>query len=203
MLTVEEQLRRLVQIRAGGAVERCHGIPHAGSYDNGSHQWGVAMLMWILWPEDFARLVIYCLTHDVPEAWVGDIPATTKRYDPGVRGGVERLERAISYDLGLPYENDLSPDDWAKLKACDSLELYIWCVEQANLGNINVRDIITQLERFFEHRPLPPRAAEFHAAISHNRLAVLPRRAGVIEDLCENLSSPAPEPASQPEESVN
>jgi hypothetical protein len=43
----------VIQSRSGGRVERCHGLPHHGTYSNASHQWGVAMLMHYLWPDDF------------------------------------------------------------------------------------------------------------------------------------------------------
>lgn len=141
--------------RLGGAVERCHGIPHHGSYSNSSHQWGVAILMNYLWPEDFPRLALACLTHDVPEAWVGDIPAPTLRYMPGVKQTVGMVESAIFKYLELPDEQALPDEDYDKLKACDRLDLYLWAVEQGLLGNLYARSVIDELEVYFETNPLP------------------------------------------------
>jgi 5'-deoxynucleotidase YfbR-like HD superfamily hydrolase len=182
---MSETLRRIVQIRAGGAVERCHGIRHVGSYNNAMHQWGVAMLMRTLWPRDFPRLVALCLTHDVPEAWVGDMPATTKKFAPGVKNAMDLLEDRICVDLGLPLEVGLSHLDRRKLKCCDSLELYIWCIEQKMLGNQFAQEVASQLESFFEKSPLLPEAHELYMELRLDKLAVRPKIAGVIESLCE------------------
>lgn len=158
---MEYTLHRVRQSRQGGRVERCHGIPHLGSYSNSSHQWGVAMLMWYLWPEHFPRLVLICLTHDVAEAWVGDIPSPTLRFIPGIRERLEEIEARINTDLGLPAENALSPEDHEMLKACDRLELYLWCQDQAELGNKNAESVQRELEHYFTIKPLPTRAREF------------------------------------------
>lgn len=175
---------QLVQSRAGGAVERCHGIPHQGSYSNGAHSWGVAMLMWYLWPEDFPRLAIYCLTHDVPEAWVGDSPAPVGRYVPGYKDEVGKLETRINHSLGLPAEHDLDLADYEKLKACDRLEFWMWSKEQLHRGNLYAQEGLTEIERYFDEVPLPERAKELLAAL-RNRANVLPRQAGVVKELCE------------------
>lgn len=144
-------------------MERSHGITHVGSYSNAAHQWGVAMLMHALWPEDFPRLAIYCLSHDVPEAWVGDIPAPTKRNVPGLKETLDVYESRINRDLGLPAESELEGEDMEKLKACDRLELYLWAKEQVMLGNRFVEGVVRELDHVFEIAPLLPRAASFYA----------------------------------------
>jgi 5'-deoxynucleotidase YfbR-like HD superfamily hydrolase len=180
---MNENLRRIVQTRAGGRVERCHGAPHHGSYNNAAHSWGVAMLLYVLWPDDFPRLALHCLSHDVPEAWVGDVPAPTMRYVPGLREQLGHIEGRISESLGLPKEHDLPLEDHAKLKACDRLELYIWCHEQKLLGNQFVNEFITELDRFFTEVPLPAEAAALVEEIRKGEL--LPRQSGVIRELAD------------------
>lgn len=155
-------LERLIAIRTGGGVERAHGIRHVGSYSNASHSWGVAVLMLLLWPEDFSRLAVYCVTHDVPEAWVGDIPAPTKRYCPSVKAEVTLLEDQIFKRLRLPNSNNLSPLDAEKLKACDILELYLWALEQVTGGNRHASCILRELQRFVDELPLPSPAQELY-----------------------------------------
>jgi len=144
-------LRRLVHIRAGGQVERCHGFRHFGTYQNSQHQWGVAMIMWTLWPEDFPRLGIHCLVHDVPEQWTGDIPASFKAAAPPELKQFEQMvERRILSDLGLPQDDSLSDIDRQKIKNCDSLELYMWCQEQIMLYGVQpVSEIVRQLDSFY------------------------------------------------------
>ena len=147
-------LQRVINIRAGGSVQRCHTNPHIGSYNNAAHQWGVAMLLWELWPEDFPRLAVYCLTHDTPERWTGDSPATLKWYAPEVRAGLKPVEDLVFDSLRLPRESSLSEDDAQKLKNCDSLELYLWCLEQRKMGNREIEEICCSLEEFFVEKPL-------------------------------------------------
>lgn len=176
---------RIVQSRLGGKVERCHSIPHQGTYSNAAHSWGVAMLMWYLFPEDFPRLAIYCITHDVPEGWVGDVPATVMRYSPSVKAELSQLERLLADDLGFPFEGDMSPEDHAKLKACDRLELYLWCCEQLALGNIHAREPFRELERYFGAQPLHPRAHAFWQQM--RGMDPIPKQAGVVMDLVERV----------------
>src|SRR6185295_11629056 len=96
-----ELFKRLVAIRTGGATERCHGIRHHGSYSVAQHTWGVLCLLYVLWPEDFARLAPAVMFHDVPEAWVGDIPAPTKKYNSSVKRACDEMEAFIFERLAL------------------------------------------------------------------------------------------------------
>lgn len=173
--------RRVINARAGGAVERCHGIRHHGSYSNAAHSWGVAMLMLQIWPADFPRLASYCLAHDVPEAWVGDVPAPMMRY-ANLGPAMHPVERKLCQWLELPYEGDLPPEDHAKLKACDRLEFWLWCREQNRLGNIFAADSQAEIERYFKESPLPAEAAALYASIKHSNCT--PEQAGVIKRLC-------------------
>lgn len=172
---------RISSIRSGGRVERAHGITHQGSYSNAAHQWGVAMLMWELWPEDYPRLSLYCLTHDVPEAWVGDVPSPTMRYVPGLKEQLGMYERKINLSLGLPAEQDLSREDYDKLKACDRLELYLWALEQRFAGNRFVEQTIVELTRFFTEQPLPAAAQRLFHELNQGYEPA--RQAGVMKGL--------------------
>lgn len=175
---------KLIQSRAGGRVERCHGIPHQGSYNNAAHSWGVAMLMWYLFPDDFERLVIYCLAHDVPEAWTGDIPAPTMRYLPGLREQLGPIEDALCHINGLPGEHDLDPEDHAKLKICDRLEFYLWCREQLLLGNRFAEESLHEIQSYLRQEGvLTGRASRLFGELESMEL--LPRQAGVMREACE------------------
>lgn len=174
---------RVIQTRSGGKVERCHIMPHQGSYNNAAHSWGVAMLMNTLWPEDFERLALVCLAHDVGESCVGDIPAPVLRYLPEFRAAVSGMEAKICDSLGLPREDFLSPSDHAKLKACDRLELYLWCREQLAAGNTFAEEFLTELKRYFVETPLPSPADALFSRLEH--MSVLPRQAGIIKALGE------------------
>lgn len=152
-------LERVMAVRMGGGVERCHTVKHFGSYSNAAHSWGVAALMYILFPGDFPRLAPYCIFHDVPEAWVGDIPAPVKKFDPSVKTATNKMERFIFDRLQLPNDADLSEGDKNKLKACDILELYLWSKEQVAAGNKHAHTISLELEGFVNRDGMVPEAA--------------------------------------------
>lgn len=181
---MDELVRRVTMARAGGRVERCHGITHNGSYSNAAHSWGVSMLMLQLYPEDFPRLASYCLAHDVPEAWFGDIPATTIRYVPGLREQLGVYEAATNRSLGLPPEQELSDADHAKLKACDRLDLYIWCREQQMMGNRFVDEVIRELEYFLLSTPMETRAQNLFEKLREQFLDP-PQQSGLVREVVD------------------
>lgn len=145
--------QRLVAARTGGATERCHGIRHSGSYPVSAHTWNVLVLLWLLWPEDFGRLSVPVMFHDVPEAWVGDIPAPTKRYNPAIKEACAEMEARIMRRLQLPWDEELPPEDRAKVKTCDLMELYMWAAEQVHGGNRHASCVVREVQRYFEEVP--------------------------------------------------
>jgi hypothetical protein len=178
---MDELIHKVVQCRAGGAVERCHGIKHHGSYSNAAHQWGVAMLLHYLYPQHWQRVVLHALTHDVPEFIWGDVPAPTMRYVPGVATGLKELEQRFANSIGLPGEAEgLSKDEYRALKSCDRLELYLWCMEQRAMGNHYAKECAAELHRYFtEEDGLDPVGLAFY-----NRLRtgdILPKQTGVAK----------------------
>lgn len=161
---------RLLSIRIGGGTERCHGIRHQGSYSNAAHSWGVAVIMLILWPEHFGRLAVYCIVHDVPEAWVGDIPAPVKKYCPEIKAAAARMESQIFARLCIPDEAFLEPADKQMLRACDSLELYLWASEQVKGGNQHAACILRELDGFYLRDPLPTVAYSLYLSIKEGNV---------------------------------
>lgn len=147
--------KNLIEARLGGKVERCHNIPHHGSYSNAAHQWGVAMLLFFLFPEHFARLVIYALTHDVPEGWVGDLPSPVKPHLGDAYLKIKALEDRFQKRIGLPPMGDLSEEDELILKICDTLEFYLWACEQVAMGNRFVKSARDWTEEYLEKLEMP------------------------------------------------
>lgn len=165
-----EQFKRLVAIRTGGGTERCHGIRHQGSYSVSQHTWGVLALLYVLWPEDFLRLAAVAMFHDVPEAWVGDIPAPTKKYSRAVKEACDKMEIKIFRRLKLPHDLGLSDADKTKLKACDRLDLYAWANEQVTSGNEHASCILRELDTFFQTEILPAPADEMYLEMKHTQM---------------------------------
>lgn len=176
---------KIIRSRCGGRVERCHTIPHHGSYNNAAHSWGVAMLMYYLFPEDYPRLSIYCLTHDIGEGWMGDVPAPALWAVDGLRQVWGDLEADLIEIAGCPSEKDLSKEDLLKLKTCDRLELYLWCKEQEALGNLFVQDCITALSNYFvKGETYHPAAADLLIAIERGKPKdFTPNQQGVVQRL--------------------
>ena len=184
---MSETVRRIIQSRCGGKVERCHGIPHTTSYSNAAHSWGVAMLLHYIYPDDFPRLVLTCLSHDVPEGWVGDIPAPSMRYVPGLRGQLGPIEGGINRSLGLPGEDELSPEDHAKLKVCDHLEFYLWCRDQIDMGNSFAYEAMHEVVNYIDNSVLPDPAGEIWEDLK--KTSVLPKQAGVMFNVTRETAS--------------
>ncbi len=174
---------KIIQTRAGGRVQRCHALGPVPGYTNDRHSWGVAMLMWQLWRYDFSRLGIYCLGHDVPEFIVGDMVSPVLRYAPReMKDYIAYLEDSISTWLDIPWEGELSEEDFRKLKACDHLEFYITCREEAQSGNKFVLEGLAEIRRYFTETPLPEPANGLFLQLE--KLPELkPRQAGVVLEL--------------------
>lgn len=134
--TMRRMVRRLRAVREGSHVERCHAIPHRGGYSNAAHQYGVATLIHLLWP-DALDVVVAALYHDTPERWTGDVPSPAVREMPGVRLALTRLEEDIHRELDLPWMHHLSDEGLQKLKAADNLEFLLWAIEEVASGNNN------------------------------------------------------------------
>jgi len=175
----------IIGSRSGGKVERCHAIPHLGSYSNAAHSWGVAMLMAILWPDDFPRLAYACLVHDIPESWIGDIPAPVMRHIPGLKEQLEVVEEKLMERLNLPSFNGMSPEDHAKFKACDWLEFYLWCRDQAALGNQNAEEGQKEIELYINKMGLPEPAQQVYEKLRDTH--IVGSQSGVMRTIMERL----------------
>ena len=178
-------VQRAADIRLAGKVERCHTIPHQGSYNVAAHTWGATMLLHQLFPESFERLVLPMLAHDVGEGWVGDIPATTMRYS-GAAWMIDKLEARCVHRLGLPSLDDVSGEDFIILKSCDFLEFYLWLREETNRGNGYVADTLDYVRtRLGDDPTLPAPARRFFLACERHKL--LPQAARILKKIAEEM----------------
>lgn len=175
----------IIGARSGGKVERCHAIPHIGSYSNAAHSWGVAMLMFKLWPEDFPRLAYACLAHDIPESWTGDIPAPVMRHVPGLKERIGQVEDLLMERLNLPHFNHLAPEDHAKLKACDWLEFYLWCREQGEFGNAYAYEGQKEIELYIDKMGLPAPAQGVYEKLRD--MHIVGAQSGVMRTIMERM----------------
>jgi 5'-deoxynucleotidase YfbR-like HD superfamily hydrolase len=136
---------QIAQARLGLRTERCHTIPHHGSYTVGHHVAGCLLLAFYLYPESFEKLAVHILAHDLPEVFVGDIPSTTKRYaNAGFRDTVKQIEDNILEDLGLPKQKNMELALQNMLKAVDLLDFILWAHDQVKMGNSMAIDALTE-----------------------------------------------------------
>lgn len=172
--------QNILQCRAGGAVQRCHTVRHQGSYSVAEHSWGVAMLLWYLYPQEAKRLVYYALAHDVPEGLTGDVPSTAKDHDDSA------LDDMINHTFELPVLSCLDTEDHHILKSCDWLELYLWGKEQLAQGNSFALEITTNLEAHFAKRTLHPIADEYYRILCDK--TPVPNRTNLLKSIKESYN---------------
>jgi len=154
---------RIRHVRQAGRIGRCHQWPKVEPYRNGQHSWGVCVILRLLWPER-QDLLDFALFHDIPEHNTGDIPSPAiKRL--GIEEQLVREDRAVMKVLRLPDEHSLSMEDWHKLRAADSLDLWLWCWDEEALGNQAAAEMRRQMDAGFDKKnaegDLPPEAWSF------------------------------------------
>jgi 5'-deoxynucleotidase YfbR-like HD superfamily hydrolase len=142
---------RIRYIREAGQIERCHLWPKVRPYNNAAHTYGVCVILRLLWPDD-RHLLDFAMFHDVPERKTGDIASPTIGRIPGLVNALEAEERGVFKALALPDEHALSDDDWDKLRAADSLDLWLWTFEEEALGNQVVLSLREEMDASWDRK---------------------------------------------------
>ena len=134
----EELLERIRSLREAGNVKRVHTIPAVGdiTYTVASHSWNAISLLYTLHPDPSHDLVKALLWHDCAERWMGDLPSPAKIYNPELKASYEAVEEAVLKATKLSVPIDEEDTNW--LKSIDTLEFWLWCEDQQNMGNKNV-----------------------------------------------------------------
>lgn len=149
----------VAMLREASQVQRCHTLPHHGSYTNGQHQYDAVMLLFTLHPDPSMNLVKAVLTHDIGERWCGDIPAPAKWSDGEMAKRSEQLERRCRQVVG--YDIKLTDEEHVWLKAVDTIELLLWAKDQLAMGNLNATSVVANLMNYFKIAKMPKAAREF------------------------------------------
>lgn len=157
-------------LREAGNVRRCHTMVWLGpTYTVGAHSYHALNLLLVLHPNPPLNLIKAVMWHDVPERWLGDVPAPAKWADGEFAKTYERLERRVHKWLGTRYS--LSAEERMWLQAVDKMELLFAAKEQVMLGNQNANAIIGALAQWFSRTPIPDPCAQFvndHKAGRHH-----------------------------------
>lgn len=145
-MTPEEKVRYL---REAAAVERCHTLPHHGSYSLGQHQHGCLMLLLALKPDASRALMVAVSVHDVPERWFGDVPYPAKAamgFQTKMR--LQHAEECVLESLGV--RQVLTEEEKIWLEHVDKLELFLWTTDQLAMGNRNVEPMRGAIVDWFQ-----------------------------------------------------
>jgi hypothetical protein len=138
-------------LREAASVERCHAIPHLGSYTVGHHTFGMLALLRWLHPEASTNLIWAIVEHDLPERKIGDIPHGAKLSGIINKEEMERVEQNLVEDLlGSSSDKYLNEEEKKWLAGLDMLDFFFWCKEQLALGNIGCRTKILDVMAYVE-----------------------------------------------------
>lgn len=135
----EKKMKIIKALLEGMLTKRCHVMPIVGdaSYTVGQHTANALVLLYALYPggEPSHQLVKALLHHDVVERFLGDMPRPAKWLFPELGEAYAKAEAEMERRLGIKYK--LTKDEQIWLRSIDSLELWVWSVQQCHLGNTN------------------------------------------------------------------
>jgi len=152
-------LRKVHRRLQGGHVVRFHTRPEVGEGQNvASHTWRALIVLTTLWEDVSKEAILWLLFHDVAEAELGDLPATTKWKYTELAQEFSKAEFKYEKDLELPVMlQDLTEKDRNLVKMADMLELVLHCKRQIQMGNTLAEPIYTRgreyLYRKFSSNP--------------------------------------------------
>jgi 5'-deoxynucleotidase YfbR-like HD superfamily hydrolase len=137
----DANLRALRSRLKGGHVVRYHTRPELADGQNvAAHTWRVMVVIHTLWPEQSTKnLLLHALYHDVAEAEVGDMPATTKWKYSELNNLMRRVESEYESKLGVAIP--VSPDEQKIADIADKLELVLHCYRLMQRGNGLAEDV--------------------------------------------------------------
>lgn len=145
----------------GGKVLRYHQTGMGVTQTVAEHTWRVLVILLHIFPDASSQLIKTTIYHDVPEGFLGDIPAPVKR-NPLLREALDAMEAEFTSILEIPPESALSKQDYARLKCADYLELCDFC---KTVGTPRARQVY-EIGRGYVRQVSP----EFTDA-EHNRIA--------------------------------
>lgn len=148
----------VLRAREGGHTERCHGIPHFGSYPVSSHTFDMLVLVEFLHPAPTLALYRAVLRHDLHERYLGDIPGRVKSSHPDLYREWKNATERVVAALG---DVELTGDERRWLDAVDKLELLLWCEDQLAMGNKNVTRVMGDVRDRLANSDLPQEISQF------------------------------------------
>lgn len=131
--------------RYAGLVERYHVWPLHRKQTVAEHSWQVACIYEELFGPPPAHVERYIRYHDIAEVQTGDVPYPVKALAPEVKEAYDRLEAIALGDMGITLP-DLTPEEKARVKVADWLDLTEMGMEDRERGNKLATPIIRHTE---------------------------------------------------------
>lgn len=149
-------MEQLDFLRDAGETRRFHTWPVLRQQNVAEHSWHVAMLAHVLYGQEEPGItpafLMACLTHDMAECKVGDIPSPAKRGMDAMfrvqdakepvpdetttfREAWGIMEQGILANYSMDWEKFLTPEEQRRLKFVDVLDGMFYCIRERAMGN--------------------------------------------------------------------
>ncbi len=149
--SIEQTINRVKFMREAANVRRCHTTQAIGEYVIGHHSFNMLAMLRLLYPDAPKNLIWAIVEHDLPERLTGDIPSPAKWFGIIDRVQLQNLEWMILNGIGLnPHDVHLTKEEWGWLKGLDILELYMWTMDQNEIGNSTQESMRNRIEMFMD-----------------------------------------------------
>ena len=108
-------------------VRRWHRNPDLADTNDpiSGHSARVALLLLNYWPMSSVFAITHALTHDLGEAYAGDVPSDIKRQHPELAKELEKVEALGAKMMGIADPN-CTAIEVAQVNFCDKLDAYLW-----------------------------------------------------------------------------
>lgn len=117
----------------GGMVKRYHNRPVLHNQNNAEHQYMVASIACLLYPEISAKQLKNMLWHDIYEYETGDMPWAIKRANPDIKAAIVRIEEKSKEYYKLTTKE--TKFEHSILKLAEYFECMVFCMNEKHLGN--------------------------------------------------------------------
>jgi len=108
-------------------VRRWHRNPDLADTNDpiSGHSARVALLLLNYWPLSSVFAITHALTHDLGEAYAGDVPSDIKRQHPELAKELKKVEAMGAKMMGIEDPN-CTAIEVAQVNFCDKLDAYLW-----------------------------------------------------------------------------
>ena len=101
------------------------------------------VILQTLWPDVSKNCLLHLLYHDVAEAEMGDVPATTKWNYPEINELMVHAEKNYEALIGVgEIVHQVTEEDKKKCDIADKLELVLHCYRLLKQGNLMGQDVL-------------------------------------------------------------